>query len=321
MKLPRQRTFLDLIQGNLFLGRAQHGGTWYRGVWRDAKSLGVSTAEVVAAAPRSVRAFPTMQGRRPRARVLTYNVGGMGADLFDVFVDWLRGQSGLDIIVLEETHWGMGRGEAQWSRDGWHFVSTSSEDNRYAGLCVCISAKIATVSDIDFQVWTPGRLLHVRVHGKHFPIDVIAVYQWVDQGLAAQGNLQPRARIWEQLSRVLDSLPRRNVLALAGDLNSVVRPTGAHVGHGVHRTARQPDEELEQLLHTHDLCALNSWKSAKPEACCTFRNGTVRTQIDYIITRRAIVDPQARASGPIALDLTPWRQGRSIGQCEPVSRL
>ena len=174
----------------------QHGGTWYRGVWRDARSLGVSTEEVVVAAPRSNRAFPTLQGRRPRVRVLTYNVGGMGSDLFDVYIDWLKGQSGLDIIVLAETHWGMGRGEAQWSRDGWHFVSTSSE----------ISAKLAAVSDIDFQVWAPGRLLHVRVHSKHFPVDVIAIYQWVDKGLAARDNLQRRARIWGQLSRLLETV-------------------------------------------------------------------------------------------------------------------
>ena len=166
----------------------QRGGTWYRGVWRDARSLGVST-EAVLAEPRSTRAFPTLQGRRPRVRVLTYNVGGMGSDLFDVYIDWLKGQSGLDIIVLAETHWGMGRGEAQWSRDGWHFVSTSSEDNRYAGLCVCISAKLAAESDIDFQVWAPGRLLHVRVHSKHFPVDVVAIYQWVDKGVGCSGQL------------------------------------------------------------------------------------------------------------------------------------
>ena len=88
-----------------------------------------------------------------------------------------------------------------------------------------------------------------------------------------------------------------------------MRPAGAHVGYGVLRTARQPDEELEQLLYTHDLCVLNSWQSAKPEACCTFRNGTVRTQIDYVITRRTTVDPQARASGPIALGLDSMEAG------------
>ena len=287
----------------------QGGGTWYRGVWRSAKSLGVEAFTAARTGATVVKASATMQGRRPRIRILTYNLGGMGSDLYDVLLTWLGSQASADIIVLQETHWGLGRGESQWTRSGWHFVSSASEDCRHAGVCVCISAKLAQEHDIDYQVWSPGRLLHVRVHGPKLPIDVVALYQWVDQGPSDQRGLPRRTRVWDQLDRLLTALPKRNLLALAGDFNSVLKPGGVHVGHGVLSTSHQQPEELVRVLQSHDLCVLNSWKSARPQACSTFHHGETKSQIDFVVTRLCTVDPQARASGPVVLDLAPWRRG------------
>ena len=288
---------------------ALNGGTWYRGVWRSAASLGTSALDVSTQTPSSSRRCPSMQGRRQRLKVLSYNVGGMSADLYDVFHIWLCKQQCADIVLLQEVHWGLGRGETQWTKDGWHYVVSASSDTRYAGVCICVSAKLARPSDIDYQVWHPGRLLHVRVHGRSIPIDIVCAYQWVQQYHAGHSSTRYRSQFWDKLDRMLGTLPRRNVLVCGGDMNAVLRPLGAHVGHGIHSTARTPDDDLLNILQVHDLCVLNTWRSARPHACTTFYFADTKSQIDFVITRRSTTDPQARLSGPVSLDLAPWRQG------------
>ena len=285
------------------------GGTWYRGVWRSARSLGVMPADGANTKPTEERTAPTLQGRRPRVRVLSYNVGGMSSDLYDVFVDWLKRQQCADIVLLQEIHHGLGRGESQWTRDGWHFLASASPDNRFAGVCICISAKLVKQEALDYQTWVAGRILHVRVYGNAFPIDVVSVYQWVEKPSSTDSNVQKRLSLWEKLNQLLASLPRRNILVLGCDLNTVLKPLGVHIGSGVQACRRAMDDALANIFQVHDLCVLNTWKSARPGACSTFHHGAVRTQIDFIITRRSTTDPQARSAGPVSLDLAPWRQG------------
>ena len=286
-----------------------HGGTWYRGVWRSANSLGVAPADGVNTRQASARTAPTLQGRRPRVRVLSYNIGGMSSDLYDVLVDWLKRQQCADIVLLQEVHYGLGRGETHWTRDGWHFVASASPDTRYAGVCICVSAKLVQQEALDYQTWVAGRILHVRVYGKAFPIDVVSVYQWVEKTGTTDSTIQKRLQLWEKLNRLLESLPRRNVLVMGCDLNTVLKPLGAHIGFGVQNSQRTMDDEIANLLQQHDLCVLNTWKSSRPGACSTSHHGEVRTQIDFIISRRSTTDPQARLAGPVSLDLAPWRHG------------
>ena len=61
--------------------------------------------------------MPTLQGRCPRLRVLTYNVGGLSAELYDILVTWLHEQRVADVVILQETHWGLGK--ARWAVDNW----------------------------------------------------------------------------------------------------------------------------------------------------------------------------------------------------------
>ena len=122
--------------------------------------------------PVPARTAPTLQGRRPRVRVLSYNIGGMSSDLYDVLVDWLKRQTCADIVLLQEVQYGLGRGESHWKRDGWHFIASASPDTRYAGVCICISAKLVKQEAFDYQTWVAGRILHVRVYGNAFPVDV-----------------------------------------------------------------------------------------------------------------------------------------------------
>ena len=181
------------------------------------------------------RTHVASQGRSPRLRIITYNVGGMSADLYDTFTSWLATQDSADIVVLQETHWGFGRTASTWTKGGWHFISSPSKDTRYAGVCICVASRIAGAEDLDYQILCPGRLLHVRVHnpGQDTSVDVVGVYQWVPNSRSQDGNAANRSKLWAQLGRLLGSLPKRNVLLLAGDFNSTCRRLDVHIGSGV----------------------------------------------------------------------------------------
>ena len=290
---------------------AEHGGTWYRGQWRSARSLGAQMAGKPMPSPHlaSERRAPTLQGRTPRMRVVTYNVGGMSADLYDIFVTWLHEQYVADIVVVQETHWGLGRTEGQWTIGQWHFLTSADPSTRYAGVCVCISSKWASSDNITYSIWAPGRILHVRISGYTVPVDIIAVYQWVLSDSSSGQSTQRRTALWSQLNRLLGTLPARNVLAIAGDFNTSCRQQGGHIGSGTLFQARTEDLDFVHLIQAFDLCILNSWGRARAQHCATFLNGDVKTQIDYVLTRRTLVDRQARCACPLALDLAPWRLG------------
>ena len=288
----------------------EHGGTWYRGQWRSAQSLRVQPPAGTARTPtRSEHKHPTLQGRAPRLRIVTYNLGGMSAELYDIFVTWLHQQKVADVVVVTETHWGLGRSDGQWTVGSWHILTCADPQSRCAGLCVCVSSRWADRDSITYSTWSPGRLLHVRISGYSVPIDVVAVYQWVLQDGTSAPSSRDRQAVWTQLARLIGALPVRNVLAVAGDFNTSCRQLGGHIGSGTLYNARTGDADFTQLLQTHDLCVLNSWGRARPSHCATFQNGPVFSHIDYIIIRRSLVDPQAKRAGPLVLDLAPWRLG------------
>ena len=84
---------------------------------------------------------------------------------------------------------------------------------------------------------------------------------------------------------------------------------GSNVGSGVLASQQKLDEEFQQLLRQHNLCALNTWGRARASHCATYINGSTRAQIDFVLTRLQHADPQARAAAPIELNLAPWRLG------------
>ena len=213
-----------------------------------------------------------------------------------------------------ETHWGLGRQDGCWTAGCWHFTTTADPAKRYAGICICGADSIAATSAQLMQSWVPGRMLHVRIKGALFSVDVIGVYQWVQRDKTggdghAEAIDKPRHKLWTQLGRLLSVLPARNILVLAGDMNAYCLRHGSNVGSGVLASQQKLDEEFQQLLRQHNLCALNTSGRARASHCATYINGSTRTQIDFVLTRLQHADPQARAAAPIELNLAPWRLG------------
>ena len=284
----------------------EHGGTFYRGRWHTSTMLGVTSASEQPTA-RLARPRQALKGpvkMTPRLRVFSYNIGGMAMDAWDVFVDWLK-HCDYDIVVVQELHWGMGKEDHAWTVNGWAVFMTADEKARHSGVGIFISPGLRRHADISHCTWVPGRLLHVRCECRELTLDVLGIYQWVQPSARNAPEVEKRSMLWDKLGRLLQGIPKRNLLVIGADLNSVVEPTPGHVGRGVlQQRERGADRELAGLLAVHQLVPLNTWGRARAQAAYTFSNGSTRTQIDFLLTRKV-----ARTSGPTDLDLVPWRHG------------
>ena len=108
----------------------------------------------------------------------------------------------------------------------------------------------------------------------------------------------------------MHGLPKRNLLLLGMDANSVCDSWPGLVGRGVLRQPnRHADSEFMQLLREHELVLLNTWGRASRGHASTYMHGNTYTQIDFVLTRRVTADQTSRATRPITLDLVPWRLG------------
>ena len=96
---------------------------------------------------------------------------------------------------------------------------------------------------------------------------------------------------------------------MGADFNSKLRPLAGLVGRGFMRSNQGCDVELEAILQTRNLVLTNTWSSSAATRAHTFRNGEVRSQLDFLVTRRLTVGAMAKMSAPILLDLVPWRKG------------
>ena len=288
-----------------------HGQTMYRGRLHTASSLqGLGTPDRPRPRDPHRVAVETMGRERARVRAQTWNMGGCTAELYDVLCHWLRQQTTLDVLFLQEIHWGLGKAESQWSIDGWTFFVSPDPRNRYSGVAIVISHRLAGPQDTTFCEWMPGRLLQVRTELPGLNIDFLCVYQWVRDREPKDLNQERREQLWHNLGQALHSLPSRNLLLVAGDLNSGLSPRSCLIGRGLlSSTIRKADAALVELIETHQLCVLNTWGRARACQCATYINGSQTSQLDYFLVRRSAADAVARRSGPVTHDLAQWRHG------------
>ncbi|CAE7202408.1 Pol [Symbiodinium sp. CCMP2592] len=142
---------------------------------------------------------------------MTYNVGGMASDLYDVLSQWLQSQTQADVIFLQELHWGCGRTEGSW--------------------------KIG------------GRVLHVQCKQREKTLDLVSAYQWVWQANKQAEIEAKRQRVWTALGNLLQRLPQRHLLIIGAHLNSNCCSIPGLVGRGLLRQAWQhADPELAELM-------------------------------------------------------------------------
>ena len=188
-------------------------------------------------------------------------------------------------------------------------MASADPKNRYCGVCVIVSDKVATKDRLTYQVCIPGRLLHVRCFGDRATLDVAACYQWVWQTQGSEKIAESRSLFWQRLGSLLQGIPQRNLVLIGADFNTRCSPIPGLVGRGVLQGDTPRDAEFESMLQTNDIVLLNTWSSSKPRICHTFNNGSVCSQIDFVGMRRPTADATARLSKPCQFALAPWRRG------------
>ena len=240
---------------------------------------------------------------------MTYNIGGFSGETYAVFCQWLTTQQDFDIVMVQEIHWGLGKTEGRWQVGSWTAVVSPDPKCRYAGVAIFVSGRIASDSQIGYNICLPGRILHVKCEGQRTHLDLITGYQWVWQDRQREQVQKQRAHFWTKLSQLLHTLPARNLLLIGADFNSKLRPLTGLVGRGLMRSNQGSDVDLEAVLQTHNLVMANTWSSSTATRAHTFHNGDTRSQLDFLATRRLTVDALAKMSAPFSLDLVPWRKG------------
>ena len=302
--------------------RAQHNGTtMYRGRCVTAQQAAWYQAPTLIKVNRNLldrNASRWRPGRGPRLRICSQNLGGICAATYDGFCNWLN-TCPYDMVFIQEVHFGLGRESSQWSDRHWHTIVSVDPGTRFSGVAVFIRKTFAHDDCIRFNEIIKGRLLHVRI----FPsvkqsnsgcsVDVLCAYQHAgDDDRTMQGG---RQQFWTSLSRSVSTMPRRNMLIVAGDFNCTPPAVPGLTGNGhiCPDRYRADAHEFQELLRIHDLCALNTWTSPRRCNMYTFQMQDRRAQIDYIFTRRAQADYEARLAKPLwghdSIDHSPWRGG------------
>ena len=97
-----------------------------------------------------------------------------------------------------------------------------------------------------------------------------------------------RQHVWRQLGKLVQGLPRRNLLVLGADANASCRYSAGFVGRGVlDNNARNTSEDFMQLIQVNQLVLLNTWGLSRSSASHTFSD---ETHINLRLISLSLVD-------------------------------
>ena len=289
--------------------RAQHraarfGYTIYKGTLHSAETL---NSEYVSNHERSLQCTPSYNTRNQHkstsskhVQVFLWNASGLSAArLAELFQGLATANLDPDILIITESHWAQ---SCEYETDKHHVLGTGS-GTWHGGITVFVRKTLRTAPAIQLHEPQPGRLLHVRIANSQQPIDVLAIYQHaMHNRTAAQSDPasktlpQQREGIWNKIDSWLKSIPLRNLVLVAGDLNCGLFPEKTYIGRGVAYACQVPPDQtrLQQLVKDHELRALNTWKKKGAQAGTFLSSSGTCAQIDFILTRKVHTTPRAR---------------------------
>ena len=227
-----------------------------------------------------------------RANFVTWNVAGLSQSKLDEVRHWALTQN-ITALALVETRWPW---TSEWQDPHWQYVHSGDPSSRSSGILIMISRTIST--DLRWRECLPGRLVHVQLRLSPRYLDFLACYQFCFQSNAMRQA--DRQRWWECLETTLSRLPRRHVLAIAGDFNCSLTRQTHHIGHmGYHwqgETHQGPthgdSDTFLHIIRTYDLNVLNSWQ---PSLGPTYIGQQGHSRIDFCLTRHHMADGCSRA--------------------------
>ena len=164
--------------------------------------------------------------------VLFLNLGGLTQHGYDELCTWLHTPSvrdQVDVICPQET-W---RLSSEYLLPDWFWISSGSAPVSGQGIAVLVNRRFVSDQTIRFWEVQVGRILHVVVSlrrcGGLRSLDVVCVYV-PSKVSESQSTYDKRDKSWTRLDRLLNSLPRRNMLYVAGDFNTDLHLAPPFVG-------------------------------------------------------------------------------------------
>ena len=214
----------------------------------------------------------------------------------------------VDIIYLQET-W---RGSSDYLLPNWSWIASGQKPFSGQGVAVLVNRRFADPATIRFREVRIGRILHAQVPVRNDPqgrlLNLVCVY--VPAKISESKQVyEKRAAVWNALDALLQALPSRHVLCLAGDFNTdllkeppLVGTT--HVHKGKTRAVAQDQQVFQNLLRAHGLHALNSWDNRS-----TFVDPNWHaSRVDFVLTKALQAAGHYVAPQP-HLHFASWRSG------------
>ncbi|CAE7835719.1 Pol [Symbiodinium sp. CCMP2592] len=185
--------------------KAEDGTTYYRGRRLHLQQLGAPT-ELGPRTQQTARQCQPPPGTR--LRVFSINLGGVCTTTYDILMTWMQEHKATyDILFFQEVHYGLGKALTEYTVPNWHIISSPDPHHRWSGVTVCVSSKLVSRDDIQYQEVVPGRILHVRLpigcKRQSTSLEIVSVYQWAWDADPAQKRAQKRHLIWSKLNQLL----------------------------------------------------------------------------------------------------------------------
>ena len=259
------------------------GSAVYKGRQMNLRELGGAPATLKAQA--TSRGKPSKFLDKQQLTYLSWNAGSLTTAVWEELLSLLKTPSyaGIRIVAIQETHW---RGDWQFTKDGWHVISSGSSGEKSAGVLIMVHSSLCKSQQLKFNEVIPGRILHVRVPGEDCSLDVLSCYQHVWRSKdTLTANKESRSLFLAKLNTSIKGLPLRNTLLILGDFNMSLRTDMRHVGPCATQSCRlghRGSQGLQRMLEEHNLVAANTWGVRKP---ATHEQGNSVSQVDYALLR------------------------------------
>ena len=177
----------------------------------------------------------------------------------------------------------------EYTSGAWSCIHSGCKTHKHAGILVAVHSRVALPSQLRFEHYLKGRLLHVRIplrtsDSRH--LHVIAIYQKTHV-VNDKNTPVLRQQVWQSLHKCLSRVPARDSIVLLGDFNTPLQSLPPHVGPYVGAPLSHPPDDvsdLEVLMQAFRLTALNTWYP-NLGGVHTFSFGKAKSQIDYIMVR------------------------------------
>ncbi|KAM1087697.1 hypothetical protein ACFX2B_013050 [Malus domestica] len=214
-----------------------------------------------------------------KMRLGTWNIGTLTGKSMEVVEVMVRRR--INIMCLQETKW-VGRKAKDLENSG--FKLWYSGTNRTRNGVGIIVDKTLTQDVVDVKR-VGDRIMAIKIVIGQELINVISAY-------APQVGLDTssKEKFWEDLGDLVQGIAQTEKLFIGGDLNGHVgRETGNYGGfHGGHGFGER-NEDGEAILDfamAYDLFLANTFFKKREEHVITYKSGSSKTQIDFLLMRK-----------------------------------